>query len=194
MYMLDDDIQPWRTRKSSIGRDERAVSGLCGGDVEGVIGADRAVICPRHGCKVLVRNAVYRPAAKIIEYESRPRLVKVSVQHLPPQGREHFGVHQLRRQQLGTLNNAGHRLAERCPQQVFDRHRRVDDVSDYPSSLSRRARSSAMIVAAATPGSVVGRWARCSRHSNRSNSRSTALRTTALMLQLFSRAWCRRRS
>ena len=48
--------------------------------------------------------------------------------------------------------------------------------------------SSAIKVAASTPSSVSGRRARCLRHSQIANSRSTALSTAALMVDRFSLA------
>ena len=73
--------------------------GVGGGDVEGVVGADRMAIRPSQGCKRTVRHTVYRPMTENIYDHLRPCLRKASSQHRLPQDRQHLGVHQLRRGQ-----------------------------------------------------------------------------------------------
>ena len=67
---------------------------------------------------------------------------------------------------------------------VFDSR----NVSAHKVSRSRRERSSASNVAASMPRSVLGRCDRRFRQSHLASSRSTAMITAALMVQLFSRA------
>ena len=107
---------------------------------------------------------------------------------------DHLNVHQLGGHQERVVQQRGYLKPCRCPEQVFDRDRGVDDVTCHSGSASRSRRSSSRSEAAETPESVRGRVASRAFHSCLATSRSRAASTTSLMVRRCSLAQRRSRS